>query len=1064
VPLKRGRHPPVKARLDPVTKIDREDLLRTVSRIPGYAAAYLVRAEGLEPLCYSENIPAALGYTKEQYAALADKDACETIFTGDIPEVRKHVERCICEGGDVYCCFSIPCAKGGFLHTKCVSRVVGELDGVPVLLSCFTELSLEADPRAVPAPTDADFKRMVDNIPSGIAVMRLRDEKLELVAANPYLSSIIGVSDRGIVGPTPEDYYRRVHPEDLQVAKDAIKATFSERHGAVCIYRCKNEKTNKYIWLHAVSRSVPQPDGSQLAYISYTDITAQKEAESALRRSRRLYQLAVDGAHLTVWEYDMVSHRATCPDGGFQRAGFPNVIEDVPDALLDYIDERDRAQYLLMYADLNAGKPSAGCELWYRRSPPGKPRCVRVTYSTVFDNRGKPVKAYGLIQDITLRKLEEEKYQETMRNMLKAASSSLSTVSLDLTLNSREKNFSSGETGMTGTADEFIAAEGNTIADERAFSDFRAKFNRRSLLKAFFSGRTEVSARYLRQMEDGERRWVETRVSLTQNPQTGDVEAVFCLFDRDEKIKGERLIQRLTNEEYDFIGIIDTSKRLLRIVNIKSGEAFALPSAKAYQEKDLFTRRVMSTIAAEDQERYGQSIMLDNVIDRLETEATYAFSFTYINPDGERRRKRIRYCWLDDSHGEILVVRMDVTANYQRDREQLRLLQSALRSAEKANEMRSDCIANLGHELKTPLNGVAGFTNLALQSRDEAIVHDYLLKIGAAAAQMQETVSDMLDLSRLESGDADFAAETFDMRVLVENLVVPVRAWAQEKGVWIDVDESDWHLDRVVADKASLHRVFSALLMNAVRFSKPGSRVAFIMESFEPVADGANCRFLVRDSGAGISKEFLPYLFEPFSNEERAESPAASGGVSLGLSVVKRLVEMMGGAIWAESDKNKGTTFSILFRLPEQPEEQDEPDEPDGERKSGRLSGRRILVCEDSPLNMEIAQTMLEQQGAAVICADNGETGLAAFKASEEYEFDAVLMDLRMPRMDGLTAAREIRRLDREDAQTVPIIVMTADILDKGMDRLKNSGVDACLEKPFSQDELFAALAARLRR
>lgn len=924
MPLKRGRHPPVKARLDPVTKIDREDLLRTVSRIPGYTAAYLVRAEGLKLLCYSEDIPAILGYTKEEYVSLADKDAYETIFSGDVPEVRKHVERCICEEGDVYCCFSIPCAKGGFLYTKCVSRVIGELDGAPVLLSCFTELSLEADPRPVPALTDADFKRMVDNIPSGIAVMRLRDEKLELVAANPYLSSIIGVSDRGIAGQTPEDYYRRVHPDDLQVARDAMKATFSERHGAVCIYRSKNERTNKYMWLHAVSRFVPQPDGSQLAYISYTDVTAQKEAESALRRSRQLYQLAVDGAHLTVWEYDMTSRRATCPDGGFQRAGFPNVIEDVPDALLDYIDEKDRARYLLMYADLNAGKTSAGCELWYRRSPSGKPHCVRVTYSTVFDNRGKPVRAYGLIQDITLRKLEEEKYQATMRNMLKAASSSLSTVSLDLTLNSREKNFGGGETGMAGTADDFIAAEGNTIADERAFSDFRAKFNRRALLKAFFSGQTEVSARYLRHMEDGGYRWVETRVSLTQNPQTGDVESVFCLFDRDEKIKSERLIQRLTNEEYDFIGIIDTAKRLLRIVNIKSGEAFALPNAKAYREKDLFTGRVMSTLATEDQERYGQSIILDNVIDHLETETTYAFSFTYINPDGERRRKQLRYCWLDDTHREILVVRMDVTVNYQRDGEQLRLLQSALRSAEKANEMRSDCITNLSHELKTPLNAVAGFTNLALQSRDEEIVRGYLLKIGAAAAQMQETVSDMLDLSRLESGDADFAAENFDMRVFAENLAVPLRASAQEKGVWIDVDDSHWHLDRVVADKASLQRIFSTLLMNAVCLSRPGGRVEFIMESFKPVADGVNCRFLVRASGAGPSKEFLPNLFKPFAHEEREAFPAVPGRVSRGLSVVKRLVEMMGGTIWAESNKNKGTTVLILFRLPEQPEEQDE--------------------------------------------------------------------------------------------------------------------------------------------
>ena len=1042
-----------------MTKLNKQDLLNTVSRIPGYAAAYLVCADGMKPLCYTDNIPAVLGYTREEYAALIEKDACDTIFAGNLPEVRAHIERCLCEQGDVYCDFHITRAKDDYLRTKCVSRVIGELDGKPVLLSCFTELSFEADPQTAPGPTDADFKRIVDNISAGIAVMRLRDGQLELVAGNPCLSAIVGVSEKSMKGPTTEHFYRRVHPDDLQVAKDAMKAVFSDRHGAVCIYRTKNEKTNKYIWLQAAAKSVLQPDGSQLAYISYTDITAQKEAESALRRSRQLYQLAVNSAHLTVWEYDLATRRATCPDGGFERAGFSSVVEDVPDSLLDYIDEKDRAQYLLMYADLKAGKPSVGCELWYKRTPSGKPRCIRLTYSTVFDNRGKPVKAYGLIQDITLQKLEEEKYQETMRTMLKAASSSLSTVCLDLTLNRREKTFDSSEAQPAGSADDLLTAAAHVVVDKRAAAEFRAKFSRRALLKSFFSGQTEVSFRYLRLMENGERRWVETFASLTQNPHTGDVEAVLCLFDRDEKVKGERLIQRLTNKEYDFVGVIDAVKRLLRVMNIRAGETFMLPGAKFYREKDFFTKRMLAAIAAEDQERYGQSILFDKVIGHLKKEDIYEFSYACINPDGERRRKQLRYCWLDETHEEILVVRLDVTDAYQRDRERVSLLQSALRSTEKANKMRSHCITNLSHELKTPLNGIAGFTKLALQADSESILRGYLQKISSAAARMQAMVNDMLDLSRLESGNAGFSPESFDMREFIENVVAPVRAAAMEKSVWIDVDDSDWHLGSVVTDKESLQRIFSTLLINAVRFSTPGGRVEFIMESFEPVAGGANCRFLVRDRDAGISKEFLPYLFEPFSHELQEESDGAGAG--LGLSIVKHLVELLGGAIWVESSKGKGTTFLMLFRLTDQMEEPGTLSAGAGE--VGRLSGRRILICEGNPLYMEITQTLLEHQGAAVVCANDGETGLAAFTASGEYELDAILVDVRMSQMGGLTAVREIRSLDRSDAQTVPIIAMTTDILEIDMDRLKSSGVDACLEKPFLPDDLFAALAARMR-
>ena len=465
------------------------------------------------------------------------------------------------------------------------------------------------------------------------------------------------------------------------------------------------------------------------------------------------------------------------------------------------------------------------------------------------------------------------------------------------------------------------------------------------------------------------------------------------------------------------------------------------------------------TIAPEDQDRYRQSIQLSNVLARLQTEKTYAFSFTYINPNGVRRRKQNRYCWLDDAHDEILVLRTDITASYQRDREHLRLLQSALNSAEKANKLRSDCISNISHDLSTPINNIVGFTRLSRSAGSREELADILEKVETSTSQLQTIVKNMLELSAIESGDTEFAPKSFDFRPFLSDVLNPVREAAAQKNVWIEADSIGWTMSQLYADRTSPQKILTALLLNAVHFSEPGGHVVFRMESFVPVADGANCRFVVRNNGRGISREFMPYLFEPFAQEERSEAEQTAV-VSLNLSVVKRLVEMMGGAIWVESEEGNGTTFTLLFRLLEPATEKLENRAGNADR--GMLTGKKILICEDNPLNLEITQTLLEQHGALVTCADNGAIGVQAFAASQESEYDAVLMDIRMPRMDGLTAAHTIRGLLRNDAQTVPIIAMTADLLDNNMDGLKNSGVDACLEKPFRPEELLDLLAERI--
>lgn len=908
-----------------------------------------------------------------------------------------------------------------------------------------------------------DFRGIVDNIAAGIAVLCMRDGAITLLAANPALSALVGVSQSGMHGNILEELFRRVHPADVEVAKAAVNALFSERHGAVCVYRTRNEKTRKYIWLHAVGRSVVQADGTQIAYISYTDVSVQKEAESALRRSRQSYALAVQSANLLVWEYDIKTRCAVCQGESFARAGLPNVIEDVPYSLLDHVLEKDRAKLLLMYADLESGGKTADSEIWYRREPTAEPRCARTSYSVVFDNRGRPVKAYGILQDITLQKLEEKKYARMVQRMLTISSRSLYTACLDLTRGSRENAYglvpdtAAAEDG--GTADEFFSSAAQRVADPKAAEAFRAVFNRRALMRAFFSGQSECRQTYLRRMENEKNTWVEARVTMAKNPETGNIEAVFCIIDRSEKIKGELLVQRLTNEEYDFIALINVEKRQLRLINIKSGGFSLLEQGVNFTEAEIVQNTIGTTIAPEDQKRYLENISLESILNHLKKEKTYAFSYTYICAGGARRRKQNRYSWLDDTHEEILLLRTDVTIAYQRDREYFQLLQAALRSAERKSWMQNGSLESLGYSLRTPLDDIVETTRLARGAGSKGELDRCLRQADTAAARLRSMLDDILELAALELRNTVLTRGSFPVRPFVYDVIGAVREDAAQKGVRFTVDSSAWSMRQIYADRANLLKVLTTLLCKAVQMSKPGGQVEWVMESFTPVADGADCRFLVREHGAGIAKERIPHLFEPFWREGRSVDRETADFVR-GLAVVKRLTEMMGGALWAEGGGEQGVLFTLLFRFAEPALETSAPRTSAAAAK--KLCGRKILVCEDNPGYLALVQAMLERQGALVTCADDGEKGVRVFNASKETEYDAILMDLTMPRMNGPAAARAIRSLTRSDARTVPIIAMAADPENENMELLRDSGMNACLGKPFESEELCSILAVNL--
>ena len=381
--------------------------------------------------------------------------------------------------------------------------------------------------------------------------------------------------------------------------------------------------------------------------------------------------------------------------------------------------------------------------------------------------------------------------------------------------------------------------------------------------------------------------------------------------------------------------------------------------------------------------------------------------------------------------------------------------ETKLVAMEKANEAKSEFFANISHDMRTPLNGILGFSNLAGQTNDPSQIRDYLGKIQTSGKLLLNLVNDTLDLSKIASGKFTLSSEVVDSEKVIECVYVPIKSAAEAKGVNFIVDTSKACLGLIRVDPVNMEKIFLNLLSNAIKFTPNGGTVDFRIEHLDPPVNGATCKVTVRDTGIGIGETFMPKLFDPFTQEHSPDATDVTG-TGLGLSIVRRLVVMMGGSIDVESQKGKGTSFIVYLPI----EHVSGDVEKKGAVKEGTIdfSGKKILLCEDNELNMEISKTLLESRGFAVICAENGSVGVEKFSKAPAGSFCAVLMDLRMPVMDGYEAAGKIRSLDRSDATTVPIIAMSADAYPEDIRKGVGVGMNAHIAKPIDAAQMFRTL------
>ncbi len=388
-----------------------------------------------------------------------------------------------------------------------------------------------------------------------------------------------------------------------------------------------------------------------------------------------------------------------------------------------------------------------------------------------------------------------------------------------------------------------------------------------------------------------------------------------------------------------------------------------------------------------------------------------------------------------------------------------RLANDAIR----ANEAKSDFLRRISHDIRTPINGMRGMLDIAEHSDDDPQKrHECYVKMREASGYLLDLISDVLDLSKLEQGQQLWRNESFDIARTFDEMYDIVNHLAKENGLTLTVDRSEITHAALIGSSLALKRIFQNIVVNAMKYSRDGGYVKASLRETGCSDGKASFEFICEDNGIGMSEEFQKRMFEPFEQED-SSCKASYNGSGLGLSIVKCLVDQLEGEITVNSKQGVGTTVCISFSLPVDTAEHisDTHDEasPDSDISPNTpLSGLKILLTEDNKLNMEITEFVLENAGATVIKAWNGRQAVDAFKASEPYSINVILMDMMMPVMDGISATKEIRALNRPDASEIPIIAITANAYSDDVDLVKSSGMNEHLSKPIDAQALIKAV------
>lgn len=879
-----------------------------------------------------------------------------------------------------------------------------------------------------------------------------------------------------------------VHPDDRLVLISEMQAALRENRPLSCRIRIIDGQGD-YRWLGIKANHEPLDHKTTRFYAAYYDIDSLIRAQDKLQDNEVIINEALRHSDTVHFVYYLKNHHyeiLVLPEA--MRPYVPLAMDNFPDTFIKatHLNSADAEKYRQMVKQIDQGALEADCTVQVRDT--GKYTWYRVKMRAIHANNGKLLRAIGSATNIENYKKAEEAFDKARRNLASLQDNVVSASCLNVTKDYyTQLDWNKITAPLASDISPQLYEE--ALAIEPALNK-QGKITREILIKAcagipnpqhrslllttccnenikklFASGQREINFSYRTTLMQG-LVWLAVRIAILQDPVTGDLLALTFTKDINNEVISRKLTDRIVDKNYAAVAYLDLSTQKFYTKWVKRNTTGEFKEDRSYETclTELCQKLTDKSKVAE----ISRQLTIEHIKAHLAAAPLYSVyaSFTV---DGPAKQIRFDIFYLDEQQDILVFLFSNITAIFALEEKHRQQLTAALQTAEAANAAKTEFLSRISHDIRTPLGIISNMTDFALADiHDETALRNDLAKIKSADGFLLSLINDVLDISKIDSGKIQLNPEPYSYEDHYANNRNMLQPMCESKCLRFEFKRLHSDVGIIIADKIRLNQITLNVLSNAVKYTPPGGTITYVSTTENLPHDKIRYGFEITDTGIGMSEEFQKKLFEPFTQEHANPFRQPNmAGTGLGMAIVKKLVDLMGGTISVESKLGKGTTVrcSIVFpdakrdpkykTLLQKEVETEVPVQKD-------LQGT-ILIVEDHPVNSEIAKRILQSFGLKTAQAKNGQVALEMFKQAPGNTYQAILMDIQMPIMNGYEATRHIRALPRPDARRIPIIAMTADAFSDAMDKGLEAGMNEYLVKPLDPQKLYQVLKERIK-
>ena len=992
---------------------------------------YVIDKKNHDLLYYNENVELFLtgknnAWGKKCYTALHDKQTpCTFCPLSMIKNIEKPQELTFANG------------KSYEIRAKEL-----EWNGLPAYTLFINDITDKITSSRKTEQLEQFYQTLVQNLPGGIAVIRFDMAKKQMLPE--YISegfaAMTGMSTVEAYALYKNDATAGVHPDDLDYIIGRLNQHL-KKHLDTCesIYRLR-KKDGSYIWIKNNSSLILSPNEIPLIYAVYSDITKEIEAQNKLRQKyndlllrQQNYPLSNEilsgycdiTANRILRIYDKTGIDPL-QKFGFERQNFfkglATLIES-PEERQHFLNTFLNAPLLEKFAQ---GINSQELECFIRMPHDNSGHYLKCVINMIESpDNGHTIGVLSVL-DLTQFKINDQ----ISMHLAHAHYDFIATC--DFNSDSYQLFFTNSKANLMppeqGSYSKNIVAflQTFTVPKDREFC--MEMFDPANMQRRLYH-ENSYSFHYSLKDEQGHI-YTKNMIVFLIDQRLNKVGMARA--DITDYVREQRALLNTLAYTFEQLSIINLVTKEFTMYTRKSVLQNLSPYKCADFNRALHKLSLPYTKLAAD-ETAAEKFSLPVILSRLaEKPQGYEFTLPYLANDGSEKNKQINVLWGDEGHHTICLVRCDVTDIISAEKNSRSVLQNALDLAQEANRAKTDFLSAMSHDIRTPMNAIIGMTDLALDDLDNRQhLSEYLDIIKSSSSHLLTLINDILDMSRIEKGKLKLARTSFNLSVEIDRFCSRYQLLMDKNSLNFLHNAELLHCN-CIGDTAQLQRIWDNLVSNACKFTPPGGTVTF--SACELPSDNERLgwyKFTISDTGIGIDSESLQHLFDPFFRSSDVISKHIEGS-GLGLAIVKNIVDYKGGTISVTSRQGEGTTFTVTLPLHFDTAAEHPVEKPTHTFGSADFdfSGKSLLLAEDHPINQKVAELILEKTGAAVTIVENGLQCTELFTGSAKGSFDAILMDIQMPVMNGYEAAQAIRSSTHPQSATIPIIAMTANALD----------------------------------